>query len=259
MSVADHALEAGGAPGLRPFWLRPTALAVVLAAHLVVLLLARGAVMAPSPLDSLEVGLVALGDSAEDQKPQEAIKPSDPAPPPPLAQTTELTAPPPQVVAPEAPPLPVAKPKPPPKAKQVVEEEDDRPRPAEIREIQRKKREASERRRQAQEARQAARRGAANGSESGGLSRADYGAQLIAELNSHRFYPAAARAEGATGSVGVRFTVGPNGRVTSQTVTRSSGNAALDSAAHAIMSAINAPPPPGGHYSNSTNIRFHLD
>ena len=58
--------------------------------------------------------------------------------------------------------------------------------------------------------------------------------------------------------VGVAFTVGPSGRGISQSVTRSSGNAALDSAAHAILSAIHTPPPPGGRFSTSTNLRFNF-
>ncbi len=90
------------------------------------------------------------------------------------------------------------------------------------------------------------------------MSSASYAVLLAAELRRHTFYPAAARAVGATGSVGVAFTVGPSGRVISQSVTRSSGNAALDSAAHAIMSAIHTPPPPGGRFSTSTNLRFNF-
>jgi protein TonB len=57
----------------------------------------------------------------------------------------------------------------------------------------------------------------------------------------------------------VAFTVGPSGRVVSQSITRSSGNAALDNAAHAIVSAVSAPPPPGGTFLTRTNIRFNLD
>ncbi|MTV31586.1 TonB family protein, partial [Rhodoblastus acidophilus] len=55
------------------------------------------------------------------------------------------------------------------------------------------------------------------------------------------------------------FTIGPSGRVVSQAITRSSGHAALDAAARAILSAVQAPPPPGGRFSTNTIIRFHLD
>ncbi|MBO0123988.1 energy transducer TonB, partial [Streptococcus pneumoniae] len=43
-----------------------------------------------------------------------------------------------------------------------------------------------------------------------------------------RDYPRAAAEAGASGTVGLRFTVGVNGRVTDCRVTRSSGNADLD-------------------------------
>jgi TonB family protein len=44
--------------------------------------------------------------------------------------------------------------------------------------------------------------------------------------------------------------------VISQSITRSSGNGALDGAARAIMSALQTPPPPGGRFSTATSIRF---
>jgi len=173
-----------------------------------------------------------------------------------------LSAPPPEQIAPQAPPLPLAKPKPvvKPKPTPVVDEDNTEPSPAQARRIQQRKREAAERRREAQEARQEARRGAAAGFErASGFLAANYAGQVIAELNRHKFYPAAARAAGASGSVGVAFTIGPSGRVISQSVIRSSGSAALDAAARAIMSAVSAPPPPGGRFSTRTNIRFNLD
>ena len=45
---------------------------------------------------------------------------------------------------------------------------------------------------------------------------------------------------------GVAFTIGPSGRVVSQSITRSSGNPMLDSAARTTLSAIHTPPPRTG-------------
>jgi protein TonB len=265
-----------GAPALRPGWLRPTALALILAGHAALLLEVKPVADNAPQLESMEVALVPLGDSVEDQKAQEEIKPAEPPPPPPEPPPppppAELTAPPPQVVAPEAPPLPVAKPQPEvkpkpqvkPKPRPEVEEQPDR---AELRRIERRKREEAEQRREeqeerrkAQQARLEARRGVVQGAaRANGMSQASYAGLIIAELNRHKFFPAAARAAGVTGSVGVAFTIGPSGRVVSQSITRSSGNGSLDAAARAIMSAVHVPPPPGGRFSTATSIRFNMN
>ncbi len=243
---------------VRPAWLRPVALGLILLMHAVLFFAFKGTPGDVLPLDSVDVTLAPLGDSAMDQPKVEESKPEEPAPPP-QAAPAELAAPPPQVVAPEAIPLPVAPPKPVVKARPRVEKP-DRPTPAELREQKRKAEEAAERQRERQEAREKARRGAAGGvaTATGGMSRNAYAGLLAAELRRHTFYPAAARAAGVTGSVGVTFTVGPSGRVISQAVTRSSGNAALDSAAHAILGAVHTPPPPGGRFSASQNLHFGL-
>ncbi len=81
---------------------------------------------------------------------------------------------------------------------------------------------------------------------------------LAAEIGRHKVYPEAARERGATGAVGVRFTVGPNGRIVSHAVTRSSGDAELDAAVGAMMAAVEAPPPPGGRFVGDIFIRFDL-
>lgn len=255
------------APAIRPVWLRPTALALIVAAHSAAFITFNPDVVPAPPLESMEVGLVALGESDADQKPQEEIAPA--APPPTEAAAAaappELTAPPPQTVAPEAPPLPVAKPKPP----KPVAKLEDQPDPT----AERRKRELAEKRRQereeereealerrkAQQARAEARRGAAHGAQhANGMSPSAYAGLVVAELNRKKFFPAAARAAGVTGSVGVAFTIGPSGRVISQSITHSSGNGALDGAAHAILSSLHTPPPPGGRFSTATSIRFNL-
>jgi protein TonB len=284
MSVTG-ALSSGGVSltmemraAVRPIWLRPLALLAILALHGLLFYAVKGRPAALSPLDAVEVTLVPLGDAAEDQKKQDEVKPAElapPEPPPPQAEKVEKVekveppAPPPQVVAPEAPPLPVEEPKlPPPPPKPVVEQRKPPPKPVESREKQRqemvrekeKEQEIAERRRKAQEARQELKRGAANGApHASAMSPAAYAGLLAAEIRRHTFYPSAARAAGATGIVGVAFTVGPSGRIISQSITRSSGNPTLDAAARTTLSAIHTPPPPGGRFSTSTNIRFHFN
>jgi protein TonB len=92
-----------------------------------------------------------------------------------------------------------------------------------------------------------------------GMSRASYAALVIAQIQAHRFYPESARTRGEQGAVGVSFTIGPNGRVGSAAVVRSSGFAELDGAAREILRSISPPPPPGGSFSASTTIRFHFE
>lgn len=89
-------------------------------------------------------------------------------------------------------------------------------------------------------------------------ARASYGSVLSAEIERHKVYPAAAKAEGATGSVGVSLTIGASGRVVSHAITRSSGNAALDAEVHAMIAAVQAPPPPDGAYRAALTIRFDM-
>jgi protein TonB len=255
---------------VRPAWLRPLALGVILALHAALFFTFKGETTVLAPLDAVDVTLAPLGDSAIDQRQVEEIRPAPLPPPTPAPQADavepppELAAPPPQVVAPDAAPLPetpVVKPKPAaPKPEETRQEKlrQDRVKQEKLREKQAEQEAAERRREKEQEARQQARRGVADGVRSGGMSNASYAALLAGELRRHTFYPAAARAVGATGTVGVAFTVGPSGRVISQSITRSSGNAALDAAAHAIMSAVRTPPPPGGRFSTSTNLRFNF-
>ena len=245
---------------LRPPWLRPAAILVALALHAALATFFVGRPESLSPVDAIEVTLLAQGESAEDQKQVDEVMESEPPPPPQPAETApELAAPPPRIVAPEAVPLPVANPKPVvlQKKRVIAEEEDERPTPAELREDRRKRAEAAERRRKTQAGRLAARRGSLQGRpQATGLSRASYVSLLSAEINRHKVYPSSARAAGVTGSVGVAFTVGPSGRVVGHAITRSSGSSALDGAVHAMMAAVHAPPPPGGRFSTSTTIHF---
>ncbi len=259
--------------GLRPRWLRPLALTTLVGLH--------GAVLAgfvttepPSaPADAVDVTLVSVGDSAEDQKPQAEVQPADPPPAPALATPLppepqpaapqppppELAAPPPKIAALEAPPLPPAPPPPKLAAEPRPVEKRVVAAPAPSRQVERRPKPPSDPRGKPQEALPAAHKGVETGADDGGMSRADYGALVVAELNRRKFFPAAARQAGASGSVGVSFTLGPSGRVISQSIVRSSGNAALDDAARAILSAMQTPPPPGGRFSANTSIRFHIE
>jgi protein TonB len=270
LSAGRPMLAATPADLVRPPWLRPLALLLILALHSLMFVAVKGRPAALSPLDTVEVSLVPLGDAAEDQKKQEEIKPAEMAAPepPPVQQAeriepVEPPAPPPQIAVPEAVPLPVEPPKPVPPPPAVVEKKPP-PKPVAVRDDQRQKaqeeRELAERRRKAQEARQELKRGAANGAaQASSMSPAAYAGLLAAEIRRRTFYPAAARAAGATGAVGVAFTVGPSGRVISQSITHSSGNPVLDAAARTTLSGIHTPPPPGGRFSTSTNIRFHFN
>jgi protein TonB len=261
----------GADRAIRPLWLRPATIFLVLALHGAAALFIVAHVLPLVPLDGVEVTLLPLGDSAEDRPHVDEVKAAEAAAPAPqtAAQVApepesvpELAAPPPQVVAPEAAPLPVAKPLPKPldkpKKKPVVEkQQENRPTPAELRE-QRAKADA-DRLRKAQAGQQASHRGAPQGqAQAAGMSRGAYASLLAAEVARHKVYPAAARAAQATGSVGVTFTVGPSGRIVSHSITRSSGNALLDGAVHAMMAAVHAPPPPDGVFRSSTTVNFSL-
>ena len=264
----EAATEVKGA--IRPGWLRPATLVLVVALHGAAALFVVAHVAPLVPLDGIEVTLLPQGDSLEDKPPIDEVKEAEaPAPPPapqpvaPAEAIPELAAPLPQVAAPEALPLPVAKPLPKPlekpKKKPVVEPaREENPTPAELREKRRQQAEAAERRK-AQAGREASRRGAPQGqAQAPGMSLGAYAALLAAEVARHKVYPAAARAAQATGSVGVTFTVGPSGRVVSHSITRSSGNGLLDGAVHAMMAAVHAPPPPGGVFRSSTTVNFSL-
>jgi len=236
---------------LRPGWLRPSALAALVAVHGAIFYTAGTPPTPSSPLEAVAIPVIALGDDAQEQTAQEAIA----EPRPPAAQAVpqpEPVPPPPPPVAAEAPPSPVAPPKPRSEPTKPPRGDPRPPRP-----VQRKARAPTNR--PPQEARQAVHQGVTSGAEAGGVSRAEFGALVIAELNRRKFFPAAARAAQASGSVGVAFTIGPAGRVVSQSIVRSSGNAALDDAARTILSALRTPPPPGGAFSASSSIRFELD
>ena len=273
---------------VRPAWLRPAAFVIALGLHAAAAGFVAVRALPPSPIDSVEVTLIAEGDAAETKLARPEIAPAEasaapvetpapaveavaaPIPAPtaaPAPDVPELAAPPPQVAAPEALPLPQATPtpertavRPPiPVKTPAAAPKEDRPTPAELRERRRQQAEAAERRRQAQAAEQAARLGAEQAREAANAaSRASYKSLLAAEINRHKFYPSAAQEAGITGSVRVGFTVGPTGAIVEHRITQSSGSALLDGAVDALMAAIQAPPPPGGSIHIDTTISFAL-
>ncbi len=82
---------------------------------------------------------------------------------------------------------------------------------------------------------------------------------MSAAIRSRLFYPPAARARGAKDVVGVAFTIGASGALSSFAITRSSGDGDLDGAARALVQSAHFPPPPGGpgHVSTSFNYVPH--
>ena len=74
-------------------------------------------------------------------------------------------------------------------------------------------------------------------------------------IRGRLFYPDAARARRARGAVGVAFTIGASGALTSFTITHSSGDKDLDAAARAVAQSAHFPAAPGriGHVVMSFN------
>ena len=282
---------------VKPFWLRPAAFGFALAVHASVFALFAWPHDPPAtPLDAIEVSIVPLGVPEPEAQAAPAVQPTpddkpdlietDPtpvAPPPepvvetpllaieaPIKEVEEAIAVPLLEKPPEL-PKPVEQPKPPvvqtPRPVKKVEKR--QPTQEQIfEELQKKKRAAERQRARAAEkqasiaragAETAQRRGVENGQESNsGMSRAAYGSLILSEVQRHKFYPPSARSEGATGSVGVTFTVGSTGNIVSHSITHSSGSAALDGAVHQMMHSVHAPPPPGGSFVGSTTIRFNF-
>jgi protein TonB len=86
---------------------------------------------------------------------------------------------------------------------------------------------------------------------------------IAVHLERFKRYPEAARAEGATGMVVVKFTVDRAGHVTGQSVDRSAGSHVLDTAALALLrraGALPAPPRdlPGDTFILSVPVLFQL-
>jgi protein TonB len=191
----------------------------------------------PPPPDQLAFDPLPLPDEAPPPTLREAADaidiPLPPPPPPPPPTPAPTVAPAPRPVIAQAPP-----PKPRPKPRPTTPPGKDK---------------------QDQQSSEAHRVGLAQGqSQDAGMSRETYGALLISQVRSHKFYPETARERGVSGDAVVAFTVGAGGGVNSVSIVQSSGSADLDAAARQIVRSVSAPPPPGGTFSASTTIRFRM-
>ncbi|ACB95764.1 energy transducer TonB [Beijerinckia indica] len=277
-------------PPVKPVWLRPAAITFAVLAHasLFLALVMPHDDPPPTPLDAVEVSLVQQGSveteaaaapvsdpTLNDQELAEVQTPTATAQPQVAALAAEaaikevedaIAIP---VAQPD--PLPMTTPTfmPPPEPvpqQQKAETVPVKEKPPEVKPEKKKveKRRAPQSAERAPVVKTGAARAQRAGVEDGaeavtGQARATYGALVLAELHRRQFYPPAARAEGLNGNVGVVFTIGASGRVTSHSITRSSGHPALDAAAHQMLQSVQAPPPPGGSFSGSTTIRFSLN
>lgn len=243
---------------------RGSALAGALALHGLLLIPPPAKRLPPAAVETLDVTVVAQGDATTDtaretQSSAEVAPPSEPEPapqapePPPTVPAAEV----PLRENPTAPALPVRKPAPP---------APPQPRPrAETRPVPKPTPKPAPARRPvpkpsaASTAQHRSHAGAERGAVAdAGQAVANYGARAKAEINRHKAYPAAARDRQAAGTVVVTFLVGPSGRVASASVSRSSGDAALDGAALQAVRAASLPPPPGGRFGGRIAIDFSL-
>ena len=290
--MTDAAL--GGAfepPDLRPSWLRPAAIALALALHAAALatlpyLRSRPAEPPPEVIVNIEQEAAPAAPSAapppapaadEPTKPAAAAPLPEAAPPVPPTPAIEASppateeTPPPATPAPPSPPEPLAPveaapPKPPPPARAEPKlEAKPAPKPQPKPEQARPKVRANEPKPPAaREDRPAAvpapsatetRPGASAASSATAASKSVYASQIVAAIQSRLFYPPAARVRGAKGVVGVAFTIGASGGLTSFAITHTSGDEDLDRAARTLVESTRFPPPPGGplHFATSFN------
>ncbi len=77
-------------------------------------------------------------------------------------------------------------------------------------------------------------------------------------LASHKSYPEAARDHGEEGTVTVRFTVAPDGRVLGVEIVRGSGSDVLDQAARSLLGGARVPPPQVTE-TRTVRLRYHLE
>ncbi len=219
-------------PLVKPRWLSPAATVAVVLVHVAVaVLLMATAVEKLVPLDSLSMDLIPEGDMFESQ-PMQA---QDDVPPPEEMEQPDLALPPPMVMAPDAPPLPakkeIAEPK-----KRVVE-----PKP-QVAPQAKEKHEAQERHRL----------GMADGrAQSGGLSRAAYGAMLAAAIRRH--VPSTSSL--GEGSASCSFHVTSGGGMSG--IACSGSTPAHAGLLQRAIASTHAPPPPGGGFFAAQGVHFH--
>lgn len=221
---------------VRPSWLRPVAMAAVVGLHVAGLALARSVAVPVVPSTAPMIELAAV-----EPEPEPAPVPVAAAEPPPPEPEPEPPPPPPPeaVVLPDPTPPP-----PPPKPEKKAEKKPVERKPVEHRPVASETNEAREAKAAALEAARAA--------------AASYAARVAGELERHKRYPAEARAARFEGTVVLAFVIGPAGAIVSHSIARSSGNAALDAAVHAMVAAARFDPPPGGRFASSIPIRFKM-
>jgi protein TonB len=268
------------------------AIGVALGAHAAILIgFIAFVVDKPTPLEDVRVELVPQGETVTetsvsptpDAAPTFALDPTPAAAPDPTlredpdvakpkerapAETADLlSAPLPQIEASDAPPIAVEQP-PIENAQKSWRRVEEKKRKEKMEEARRQAAQRVAHLEQARARQQAAhaqsgaaavRAGVREGAgDAPRMSNAAYAALVSAEINRHKHYPPSARERGATGSVGVVFSIGPSGAVTSHAITRSSGNGAIDAAVHQMLAVSRPPPPPGGYFRGSVVISFDL-
>lgn len=241
-------------------------------------------VISPVPKDSAGAGVNVFEVAMVDEGELAQMVPSPGAPPemlaPPVlapedaavAPPPELPAPvtpalvepvaPPESVAPDAEVVPVPKPKLTPRNKPPAVAE--RPRPSVQPRSVAPRREASSSREtspreasaggsQPREGAQA--RGGAGraGSPGNAVSGAAYAGKVRAILQARAN---ALGIEDQEGSVGLSFVIGGAGRMERHAITRTSGSASVDRMIRGMMASASFPPPPGGRFSGTVNIRI---
>jgi periplasmic protein TonB len=239
-----------GRYAFRPRWLRPAAIGCAVALQVG----AIAAMTIPKPNlipaeDSIE--LVIAQGAPEPEPAPEPPKPEPPPPPPDPPPPDQPPPPPPDTPPPDQPPPPPEpmedeplpppeppvrevkeapaiplkpKPKPPPKPRPP---DPEAPKPPE-------KAPGADEAAAAQRA----------------LAQQTYASKLLAEIRRHK--PTVT----ATGSVGVSFSIGPDGSMGAVAIVRSSGKEELDAAALRMVRAAHPEPPPDGHFSGTTTINF---
>ena len=277
---------------VRPPWLRPLAITLAIGAHAAIFAAFIVFVAEKvTPLEDVRVELVPQGETVTetsvsptpDAAPTFALDSVPSAAPDPTlredpdvakpkerarAETADLLSTPlPQIEAPDAPPIAVEQP-PIENAQKSWRRVEEKKRKEKMEEARRQAAQRVARLEQARARQQAAhaqsgaaavRAGVREGAgDAPRMSNAAYAALVSAEINRHKSYPPSARQNGATGSVGVVFAIGPSGAVTSHAITRSSGNGAIDAAVHQMLAVSHPPPPPGGHFHGSVTISFDL-
>ncbi len=216
-------------PPVKPRWLGPTTTLMVVLAHIgIAAVLMATAIEKFVPLDQLSADLIPEGDMFE--SPQ--VEAADNTAPPEEIEQPDLAIPPPMLMAPDAPPLPAKK--------EVIE-----PRK---RVIERKPFPHASEHREAQERH---RMGMAGGrSQSGGVSRAAYGAMLAAAIRRH--VPSTSSL--GEGSASCSFHVTSAGGMSS--VSCSGSSPAHAGLLHRAIASTHAPPPPGGGFFASQSVHF---